>query len=98
MAGGEGMDAPIGLVRGQRLEIHLSPAVKWHLTMIDGGHILSPASIQGWYSQQLHACVWRFTAVGTGSAQLVFGGTFTCQPGVHCAYVAMAQDFAVSVR
>jgi hypothetical protein len=99
-AGGEaeGPGQPVTLARGQRLEIRLSPGVRWNLAVTDPSHVLALVNPEGWYSPQLKACVWRFTAVAAGSAQLAFDGSFVCLPHSQCVTTEIAQAYDVTVR
>jgi hypothetical protein len=90
---------PITLARGQHLEISLTPGVQWRLTSSDPDHALAAASAEGWYDASVSACIWRFTAVSNGTAQLSFSGLVLCQPpNLHCLAATETATFAVVVH
>jgi hypothetical protein len=93
-----GAPQPVTLARGQRLEVRLQPTYSWQLTMADPTAILAGASPQGWYDSAVRACIWRFTARGTGSARLTFVGAAVCPPLQPCPSVEQAVIYAVTVR
>ncbi len=89
----------ISLTKGQRLELRLTPTVRWGLTLSDPDHTLASAPVQGWYDASVGACVWRFSAVGAGQAELNFDGTSVCPKGGACAQPTdLAQSYSVVVR
>lgn len=89
---------PIALVRGQRLEIRLEPMVQWQLNLSDPDHTLANSASEGWYDGTLKACIWHFTAIGTGSAQLNYSGPVVCPPLKLCPAVEQELIYHVSVR
>lgn len=93
-----GLGQQITLARGQRLEIRLGPEVQWTLTVTDPTRILASTTAEGWYSPQLNVCIWRFSALTAGSAQLTFAGRFICQPHTQCVTAVIAQEYDVTVR
>ncbi|HKV83899.1 MAG TPA: protease inhibitor I42 family protein [Ktedonobacterales bacterium] len=92
-----GLDQQVTLKQGQTLEIRLNPTLRWTLTMGAASRLLTPAQPNGWYGAAVNACVWRFTASASGSADLAFSGLAICQGGSICPHGALAQDYAVTV-
>jgi hypothetical protein len=89
---------PIILAQGQRLEIRLQPMFSWDLTISSNGNALAITSPEGWYDASVHACVWRFTAVGAGEVQLTYNGVIVCPPLKLCPSVEQSAIYRVTVR
>ena len=90
---------PIALTQGQRLEIRLDPSTQWSLTSADPAHVLQSSAPVGWFDATSNACVWRFVAVSSGSAQLTFSGLVLCGPAnAHCVAAMERATFAVTVH
>lgn len=95
-SGGNAM--PISLAVGESLEVHLSAAISWRLTLADPAQILSASALEGWYNRALPACIWRYRATKAGSATFTFTGTVLCQPGQTCPQLVIESDFDVTVK
>ena len=98
--GGHGGGSPqtVVLAKGQRLEIRLVSTLRWQLTETDAAHILAGTTPEGWYDRAQSACIWRFTAVATGSAKLSYSGVADCPPREVCPAVEQALTYAVTVQ
>jgi hypothetical protein len=88
----------IGLARGQRLEIRLVTVLHWTLTIADAAHILASTPPEGWYDRVRGSCVWRYTAMAPGHAQLSFTGVADCPPLEVCPAVEQALTYLVTIR
>jgi hypothetical protein len=89
----------IALTQGQRIEIRLQPMYRWQLTASDSSHALAASSNpEGWYDDSLKACIWRFTAAATGSAQLSYSGPIVCPPLELCPSDEQSLTYDVTVR
>jgi hypothetical protein len=93
-----GTAQPIILAQGQRLEIRLQSMFNWELTMTGASNSLAITSPRGWYDASVHACVWRFTAVGAGEVTLTYNGVIVCPPLKLCPSVEQAAIYRVTVR
>jgi len=93
-----GAPQPVTLARGQRLEVRLLPTYSWQLSMADPTAILAEVNPPGWYDSAVRACIWRFTARGTGSARLTFAGAAVCPPLQPCPSVEQTVIYAVTAR
>jgi hypothetical protein len=85
----------INLAQGQRLEIRLVTVLRWTLSISDAAHVLASTSSEGWYDSVHGICVWRFTAVAAGHAQLSFTGVADCPPREVCPAVEQTLSFLV---
>jgi len=94
---GGGSPQTIALARGQRLEIRLGSTFRWELTAADSGHVLASTSSEGWYNSAQGACIWRFTAVASGSARLSYTGAVECPPLEVCPALEQALNYLVTV-
>jgi hypothetical protein len=93
-----GKAQPIVLAQGQRLEIRLQSMFNWELMMSGASSALAVTGPQGWYDANLNVCVWRFTAVGSGEANLTFDGVIVCPPLKLCPSVEESAAYRVTVR
>jgi hypothetical protein len=94
----QGAAQPVTLTHGQHLEIRLSPLNQWSLTITDPTHILASTSSEGWYDPSANACMWRFTAIGSGGAHLAFKGLVLCPPNIRCTAALDLAAFDVTAR
>jgi hypothetical protein len=93
-----GARQPITLAPGQRLEIRLPSSDSWALSASDPGHILTAATPQGWYNRSAQACIWRFTAHGTGNVQLAFVGVAVCPYLEVCPSIELPVTYSITLR
>jgi hypothetical protein len=91
------MHEQVTVQQGRTLEIRLRPQFRWSLSTQDRAHSLTSAQPNGWYDASLQVCVWRFTAVASGTADLTYTGTAVCQGGAPCPQFAINEDFTVTV-
>lgn len=88
---------PVTLNKGQTLEVRLLATIRWHMHM-QNSSALNTKEATGWYNATLKDCLWRFTAVGTGTATLSFTGTVICDPKGQCPVAALVQQYDITVR
>ncbi|HLV97413.1 MAG TPA: hypothetical protein VKT82_01940 [Ktedonobacterales bacterium] len=96
--GGDYTGLPVALRQGQTLEVRLPATIIWRLQQQDAAGILTTNEATGWYDATLKDCLWRFTAVKTGSATLSFSGGLVCPPNAACPAIAAIQQYNVTVR
>jgi hypothetical protein len=94
----QGAAQSITLTRGQGLEIRLSAANQWSLTITDPTHILASTPAEGWYDPPANACVWRFIAINSGHAHLTFKGLVLCPSNIRCIAALELAAFDVTAR
>jgi hypothetical protein len=82
---------------GDVIEIQLPFGHKWTGPITSQG-ILQIQGPAGYASKSANACVWRFVAKGTGTAQLIFHSQALCQPGQVCPMYITAMPFDFNVK
>jgi hypothetical protein len=87
----------VTVTQGQSLEIRLPAHISWRLTASDPAQTLAMAQPAGWYNSQLLACIWRFSAVSPGEANLDFSGGLVCAPGSACPAIAAVAQYHITV-
>lgn len=105
MTGAQGATATPGLgpihvtvMHGQIIDVRLSATYQWRITSAPSATVLTMAQPAGWYDPQYRACVWRFTAAGTGATGLQLTGTVVCQPETPCSTIALLASYQITVR
>lgn len=82
---------------GDVIEVRLPFGHKWAGPLVSQG-ILQLQSPAGYAWKTNNACIWRFVAQGTGSAQLNFSGRPLCKPKQMCPLFIMAIPFKITVK
>ena len=82
---------------GDTIEIRLPFGHKWTGPTTSQG-ILQIQTPAGYASKTGDVCIWRFTAKGTGSAQLVFHSQALCQAGEVCPMYITTMPFNFAVK
>ncbi len=95
---GTGNEQPVTLNKGQTLEVRLLATARWHMNVQNSSSALGTQEAIGWYNASLKSCIWRFTAVGAGTATLVFTGIIICPPKDQCPVAALDQQYDITVR
>ncbi len=82
---------------GDVIEIQLPFGQAWSGPTASQGalELQTPA---GYASNTANACIWRFTAKGTGTTQLNFYGRAICKKGEFCPQYIMSLPFTISVK
>jgi hypothetical protein len=91
------MNQTISAHNGDIIEIQLPFGHKWTGPTTSQG-ILQLQGPAGYASKSDNACVWRFVAKGTGTAQLIFHSQALCQAGQVCPMYITAMPFDFSVK
>jgi hypothetical protein len=83
--------------QGDVIEIQLPYGQLWNgpTTSQGGLHLQTPA---GYASGTTNACIWRFTAQGTGTTHLNFYGKALCKKGELCPQYVMSVPFTINVK
>ena len=84
--------------RGETVEVDLPFGHAWSGPVNFSQGLLSMQTPAGYESSSAHACVWRFTATGTGTAHLSFVGRPICKKGQACPMYIQALDFTVAIQ
>ncbi|HEX4206271.1 MAG TPA: hypothetical protein VHZ51_19140 [Ktedonobacteraceae bacterium] len=83
--------------KGDVIELRLPFGHKWTGPTSSVGILqIQPPAGYAWKAN--NACVWRFVATGTGSAQLVFHSQALCKPGSICPMYIAVVPFTVTVK
>jgi hypothetical protein len=87
----------VTVTKGQVIEIRLPASFTWHLSQGEPSSVLEVAAPAGWYNSALRACIWRFDAASSGTAQLDFAGGPVCDPGKACPAIAVIAQYKITV-
>ena len=88
----------VSVSKGETVEVHLPFGMTWSGPANLSQGLLSLQGPAGYASPTANACVWRFVAVGTGTAQLAFVGRPICKKGQLCPMYIMAMPFTVVIK
>ena len=88
----------VSISKGETVEVYLPFGMAWSGPANLSQNLLSMQSPAGYASSTANACVWRFVAVGTGTAQLAFVGRPICKKGQLCPMYIMAMPFTVEIK
>lgn len=91
------MNQTISAHNGDIIEIQLPFGHKWTGPTTSQG-ILQLQGPAGYASKSANACIWRFAARGTGTAQLIFHSQALCQAGQVCPMYITALPFDFNVK
>lgn len=82
---------------GNLIEVRLPFGQRWSGPTTSQG-ILQLQQPAGYASQTDKACIWRFTARGTGTQTLTFTGRAICQQGQLCPQYVLSRQFTIDVK
>ena len=88
----------VTVTQGESIEIRLPANIRWHLQASDPSQALAVGRPSGWYNSQLLACIWRYSAVGAGQANLDFSGGPVCAADAPCPTIAAVAHYSVTVK
>ena len=83
--------------QGDVIEIQLPFGQLWNGPTTSQG-VLQLQTPYGYASQTANACIWRFTAQGTGTTQLNFYGRAVCKKGQLCPQYVVSVPFSIHVK
>jgi len=83
--------------QGDVIEIHLPFGQVWAGPTTSQG-VLQLQTPAGYPQESANACIWRFTAQGTGTTQLNFYGRAMCKKGEFCPQYVISMPFTISVK
>ncbi|SRR5579885_1111690 len=88
----------INVARGETIEVDLPLGHAWSGPANLSPNLLAMQTPAGYESSTAKACVWRFTATGTGIAHLSFAGRAICKKGQPCPMYVMAVVFTLDIK
>jgi hypothetical protein len=83
--------------QGDVIEIQLPFGQLWNGPTTSQG-VLQLQTPYGYASQATNSCIWRFTARGTGTTQLIFYGRSICKKGQMCPQYIIDVPFSIHVN
>ena len=83
--------------QGDVIEIQLPFGQLWNGPTASQG-ALQLQTPYGYPSQIVNSCIWRFTAQGTGTTQLLFYGRAICKKGQLCPQYVVSVPFSIHVN
>ncbi|HVB61834.1 MAG TPA: hypothetical protein VNE61_11615 [Ktedonobacteraceae bacterium] len=83
--------------KGDVIEVRLPFGQVWSGPTTSQG-VLQLQTPYGYASAAAKACIWRFTAVATGTTQLSFSGRAPCPKGAMCAMYVLLAHFTIDVK
>jgi|SRR5579883_1264269 len=84
--------------KGETIEVDLPLGHSWSGPANLSPNLLAMQTPAGYESSTAKACVWRFTATGTGVAHLAFAGRAICKKGQACPMYVMAVNFTLDIK
>jgi hypothetical protein len=87
----------INVTRGETIEVNLPFDHAWSGPADLSPGLLTMQTPAGYTAPALGACVWRFTATGTGTVRLSFVGRPICEKGQVCPMYVMAVIFTLDI-
>ncbi len=87
----------INVHQGDVIEIHLPFGQLWAGPTTSQG-VLQLQTPAGYARESANACIWRFTAQGTGTTQLNFYGRAMCKKGEFCPQYVISMPFIINVK
>jgi len=82
---------------GDVIEIRLPFGQLWNGPTTSQG-VLQLQTPYGYASQAANSCIWRFTAQGTGTSQLIFYGRAICKKSLMCPQYIIDVPFSIHVN
>ncbi len=82
---------------GQLVELQLPAGLQWQLATNSATSILQPHLPLGGYRVSNNSCIWRYTAMAAGVADLSFAGTAICPPNAACPAIASPVEFVITI-
>ena len=83
--------------KGDVIEVRLPFGQVWSGPTTSQG-VLQLQTPYGYASTAAKACIWRFTAVGTGTVQLSYSGRALCPKDGMCAMYVLLARFTIDVK
>lgn len=83
--------------KGDVIEFHMPFGEQWTGPTTSQG-VLQLQTPYGYVSTTAKACVWRFVAADTGTAQLNFSARAICAKGAMCPMYVLLAHFTVNVK
>lgn len=83
--------------KGNIIEIDLPYGTAWS-GPIKSSDLLTTQSPSGYDSPTAKACVWRFVANGTGTAQVSFTARALCKKGQACPMYVRVVSFTIDIK
>lgn len=84
--------------KGDTVNIELPFGLAWSGPLNFSSNVLTMQSPAGDAYPAIRACIWHFTAIGSGTASLAFTGRPICQDGHVCPrYIIQPFEFVVTV-
>jgi hypothetical protein len=90
-------NTPVAAHQGDVIEIQLPFGQLWNGPTTSQG-VLQLQTPYGYASQAANSCIWRFTAQGTGTTQLIFYGRAICKKGQMCPQYIIDVPFSIHVN
>ena len=90
-------NATVTAHQGDVIEIQLPFGQLWNGPTASQG-ALQLQTPYGYPSQTAKSCIWRFTAQGTGTTQLIFSGRAICKKGQMCPQYVISVPFSIHVN
>ncbi len=88
----------VNVTKGETIEVDLPFGHAWSGPANFSQGLLAMQTPAGYASSTAKACVWRFSATGTGIAHLSFVGRPICKKGEACPMYVMAVNFTLDIK
>lgn len=88
----------VNVTKGESIEVDLPFGQAWSGPANFSQGLLAMQTPAGYASSTARACVWRFTATGTGTAHLSFVGRPICKKGQACPMYVQAVVFTLDIK
>ncbi|HEU5375424.1 MAG TPA: hypothetical protein VFV38_08300 [Ktedonobacteraceae bacterium] len=95
---GTNSNSTVSAKKGDTIEIDLAFGHTWQGPLNASHGLLTMQNPSGYASPTAKACVWRFVASQTGTAQLSFSGRPLCEKDQLCPQYVMAVDFTINIK
>ena len=89
---------PVSVKKGDTIEVDLLFGMTWRGPANAFPQLLAMQNPAGYASSTAKACVWRFVAIGTGTAGLTFSGQPICLAGHFCSMTSVDVDFTIEIK
>lgn len=89
--------ATVSVQKGETVEVDLSFGLTWHGPLQSTQNLLE-MQVPGYAYPAARVCVWRFTALRSGTANLSFTGTPICRTVHACPMYVVAVQFTVEIK
>jgi hypothetical protein len=88
----------VTVTHGQIIDMRMDATWSWRITTVPSPALLPMSQPAGWYDAQHRACIWRFTAMGSGTTPLDLSGGMVCPPHAACPAIAAIAYYQITVR